>query len=126
MALFHVSCVGLVEIISPFYPWYVKGGDTLTIVCQETTTGSTANTPNLQWSRRKSQNDIEIDIEIQKLGSQWKNFYIRNVFEYPTGYAQSNLTKLNVTFDDRGAYTCRDRNNNYDVYVTVLSGEHCC
>jgi hypothetical protein len=103
---------GRVSIVNPYYPLYVLSGTPLSIVCESeesTTISWSQQTPQSSWSDSTLNPTSSNGVIIETCNSQ------------PSGFTHSTLTRLNVSLNARGTYTCKDlQSNSYAVWVTVL------
>jgi hypothetical protein len=110
-------CVGGVEILNPYHPWYVLGGTPLTVVCQSQTSATISwnqRTPKTSWS------------EEPIVATPGQDFIIQNCHTsgMSSAFTQSTLTRSNMSVNTRGTYVCQDDTSLYEVYVTVLYSKY--
>ena len=104
---------GLVEIVDPHYPWYVKSGATLTIVCQSVERSS------IEWWQQTLVTDWK---DVRLVPTSGQDITVQSCTDEPSGFSKSTLSRSNMSLNDRGMYQCKDsdESSSYAVWVTVL------
>jgi hypothetical protein len=100
-----------VEIINPYYPFYIKSGAALNVVCESserTAINWIQQTPLTSWQ----------DTQIYP----GQDFSFQTCIEEPSGFTRSMLIRSNMSLSNRGMYLCKDSAglSSYAVWVTVL------